>query len=72
MVNSYEFDLNKGRRRRKFEELWLLIEIMRLSAAVALMDILQLRRAMALNRDYAAFSRCGSYGYSTTSKSYGS
>jgi len=27
---------------------------------------------MALNRDYAAFSRCGSYGYSTTSKSYGS
>jgi hypothetical protein len=44
---------------------------MRLSAATALMVILQLRRAMALNSDYAAFSRYGSYSYSTTSKSYG-
>jgi hypothetical protein len=44
---------------------------MRLSAATALIDILQLRRAMARNREYAAFSRYGSYGYFTTSKSYG-
>ena len=53
-----------------FEELWRVIENMRLSAATALMDILQLRRAMARNRDYAAFSRYDSYEYSTTSKSY--
>jgi hypothetical protein len=44
---------------------------MRLSAATTFMGILKVPRVMALNREYAAFSRCDFYGNSKSSKGYG-